>query len=91
MSDEGGERVADVETDDEIGEFVELGRLAVDDDEGRAIALGHRRKTGRRPHDKRRADHEKQIAVARQSLGASHRRFRHGLTERHRRRLDEAP
>ena len=35
---------------DQIGEFIELGRLAIDDDERRAVALGHQRKPRRRPH-----------------------------------------
>ena len=75
---------------DKIGDVVELCRLAVDDDERGAVALGHQRESGRRPHHQRRADGEKQVAAARQFFGPAHRLPRHRLAERHRRRLDEA-
>ena len=47
----------------QIRDFVEFGRLAIDDDESRAIALGHQRKSRRRPYHQRRADDEKQVAL----------------------------
>ena len=75
---------------DEIGDVVELGRLAIDDDEPRAVALGHQRKAGRRPDHQRRADGEEEIAGERQLLGAAHGGLRHGLAERDGRGLDVA-
>ena len=56
----------------------------------RAVALGHQRKSRRRPHHQRRADGEKQIAIAGQLLGPLHRRGRHRLPERHGGGLDVA-
>ena len=77
--------------DDEIGDVVELGRLAVEDDEPRAVASWPcSGKSGRRPDHERRADREKQIAGQRQRFGAPHRRLRHRLAEGDRRRLDVA-
>ena len=75
---------------DEIGEIVEFGRLAIDDDELRAVALRHQRKSRRRPHHQRRADREIEIGRHRQRFGVTHRRFRHRLAERDRRGLDIA-
>ena len=54
--DEGREGVADVATDDKVCDVVEIGRLAVDDHQRRAVALGHQRKPGRRPDHQRGAD-----------------------------------
>ena len=59
----GPEHVADVVIYYQIRNLIELGRFAIDDDECRAIAFGHERKTRRRPHHQRRADGEKQIAL----------------------------
>src|ERR1019366_4408887 len=49
VRDEGSEHVADVMVHDQIRNLIELGRLAVDDDEGGAVALGHEPKSRPRP------------------------------------------
>src|SRR5262245_15506169 len=45
LRDEGFEHRADVVTHDEVRDVVEVGRLAIDDDEPRAVALCHHRKS----------------------------------------------
>ena len=74
---------------DQVGVVVLIGRLAVDDDELRAVALGHLGKAGRRIDDERAAEHDEQIAGQRLLLGAQHRHFRHRLTEGDRRGLHD--
>src|SRR6202030_2807745 len=90
MHDEGLQHRADILTHDEIGNVVELGRLAVDDGKLCAVALRQQRKAGRRPDQKRRSDRQKQIAMKRKVLGALHCGIGHGLTERYGRGLDVA-
>src|SRR5580692_6067979 len=82
VRDEGFEHRSDVLTHDKVGNVVELGRLAIDDDKLGAVALRHQRKAGRRPDQERRADRQKQIAMKRKVLGALHCGIGHGLTER---------
>src|ERR1700739_809251 len=90
MHDERLQNRADVLTHDEIGRGVEIGWLAIDDDETRAVALGHQRKAGCRPNLQRRTDRQEQIATERQLFGAPHGRLWHRLAERNGRRLDKA-
>ncbi len=79
---------ADVETQNEIGKIVLIGRLIVEDHEACADVLGKHRKPGRGPDHQRGADRDQQIATCCQRLGATHRDFRHRLAERDRRGLD---
>jgi len=67
---------------------VEAGRLAVDDNEDRAVALGQLRKPGRRVDDERGARDDKQIGGERLDFGTAHRLDRHRLAKRDRRGLD---
>ena len=83
MSDERPERLSDVLTDDKVGDFIEIGRLTVDDDESRAVSFRVKRKSRGRPHHKRRTDRDKEIARGTQLLCTSHFMLRHGLTERY--------
>ena len=50
-ADRGAEGFADRPVQHEVGDRVEAGRLAVDDDQGGAVAIGELRKTGRRIDD----------------------------------------
>src|SRR5215204_1730100 len=68
--------------------MVEVGRLAVDDDESRAISFCHQRKSRRGPHHKRGPDGEEKVAAERQFFGTLHRGNGHCLAERYCRRLD---
>src|SRR5580692_18303 len=90
MHDEGLQQRADVLTHHKIGNFVELGRLTIDDCKLCAVALRHQRKAGRRPDQERRSDRQKQIAMKRKVLGALHCGIGHGLAERNGRGLDVA-
>src|SRR6202023_3364626 len=90
MHDEGLQHRADVLTHHEVGNFVELGRLTIDDRELGAVALRHQREYGRRPDQERRPDRQKQIAMKRKVLGALHCGIGHGLTERYGGGLDVA-
>src|SRR5215469_15082162 len=63
-----GERVTDVVADDEVGDVVELGRFAIENDQSCAIALGHQGESRRRPYHQRGTDREKQIALQRKFL-----------------------
>ena len=63
VGDEGSEHVADVFAYHQVGEIVEVGRVAIDDDESRAGALRRQRKSRRRPYDERRADSEEKAAI----------------------------
>src|ERR1700761_8822738 len=56
VAHEWPERVADVMPDDEIGHLVLLGGFVIDNNELRARAFCHQRKTRRRPDHQRRAD-----------------------------------
>src|SRR6202035_2159202 len=90
MHDEGLQHRADVLTHHKVGNFVELGRLTIDDRKLCAVALRNQRESGRRPDQERRADRQKQIAMKRKVLGALHCGIGHGLTERYGGGLDEA-
>src|ERR1700719_2611486 len=90
MHDEGLQHRADVLTHHEVGNFVELGRLTIDDRKLGAVALRHQREYGRRPDQERRPDRQKQIAMKRKVLGALHCGIGHGLTERYGGGLDVA-
>src|SRR5579864_4873527 len=90
VDDEGFEHRADVLTYDKVGDVVELGRLAIDDDEAGAAALRQQRKAGRRPDHEGGADRQKQIAMKRKVLGALHCGIGHRLAERYGRGLDVA-
>src|SRR3954454_2853577 len=83
MHDERSERLADVLPDDKVGDFIEIGRLTVDDDKARAISFRVKRKSGGRPDHKRRTDRDKEIAGGTQLLRASHFVLRHRLSERY--------
>ncbi len=58
--------------DDPVGERIELGGLAIDDDEAGAVVLGERREARRRVDHELRADGEEQVAAERLLLGAAH-------------------
>src|SRR5580765_1683784 len=90
VRDEGREHVADVMIDDQIGYLVELGRVAIDNDKASAVALGDQREAGGWPDDQRRPDRDEKIARLCKLLRPAHRHVGHRLTERYRRRLDEA-
>ncbi len=68
---------------------IEVGGLAVEDDELRPGALGERRKARRRIDHQRRAGGEEEVARQRLLLAAPHRLERHRLTERDGRRLHD--
>ena len=53
----------------EIGDFVELRLVPVDDDEARSVAFGGQRKARRRPNHQRRTDRQEEIALLGQFLG----------------------
>src|SRR5271165_4464805 len=82
---------ADRPVEYEIGDRVEAGRLAVDDDQCGTVALGQFREPGRRIDDERGAGDDEQIGGARLDLGAPHRLDRHRLAEGDRCSLDPAP
>ena len=42
VGDERSECIADVVADDQIGKIIEFRGLAIDDDESRAVAFGHK-------------------------------------------------
>src|ERR1700676_2059345 len=88
--DRGAERVADALVKQQIGDPIEPGRFAVDDRQGRAIALCQLGKPGRRIDHQRGAEHDEQISRQGRDLGAAHLALRHRLAERDRRGLDEA-
>src|SRR5262249_47265889 len=90
VGDEGFERPPDVRADDEIGQIVEIGRVAVENDKACPAALSQKWNPRCRPHHKRRADRQKQIAGAGKRFGATHGRLRHRLAKRDRRCFDVA-
>src|SRR6185503_10615157 len=90
MGEEGREGVADVALDDKVCDVAQIGRLAIDDHQRRAAALGQQRQPGRRPDHQRGADRQEQVAVPAQIFRALHGGRRHRLAERHRRGLDVA-
>lgn len=87
-ADRLAEHGADLPVDDQVGDRVEVGRLAVDDREAGAVLPGQRRKSGRRVDHQRGADREHQVAGERFGAGAVHLAFRHRLAEGDRGRLD---
>src|ERR1700722_777005 len=58
MNDKGCEHGPDILAHDQVGDFVEFGRLAIDDDKTRAITLCHQGEAGRRPDQERGADRQ---------------------------------
>ena len=50
MDDKARQDRADVGMNHEIGEIVEVRRLAIEDDQFGTVALGHQREAGRGPH-----------------------------------------
>ena len=62
MRNEGRENVTDVVVHNEIGNVVELGRVARDDDKTCTVAFGNEREAGRRPDHQRRTDRDEKIA-----------------------------
>src|SRR6266700_806908 len=87
--DRGAEGIANPLVDHQIGEFVEPGRLAVDDRQHGAAALGELGERGGRIDHQRRAEHDEEIGGQRGDFSAAHFGLRHRLTERDRRGLDE--
>ena len=71
----------DHELDDQIGLAIQRSRLAVDDDEFRAVPPCDQREGGRRIDHERRADGEEQIGLQGPLLRPRHRRLRHGLAK----------
>ena len=65
-------------------------RVAVDDDQRRAVLFRAQREVGRGKYRQRRAEHDEQVARHRFLLRALHRQSRHLLAERDRGRLDDA-
>ena len=84
----GGQDLLIAAVNNEVGNFVEFGRFAIDYDQSCTISFGHQGESGGRPHHQRRADCEEKITVKSQLLRAAHLAFGHRLTERDRRRLD---
>src|SRR5205807_10652757 len=84
---EGSKHGTDVLAHDEVRHVIEFRRVAIDNRQLRAVALGHEGKSGRRPHHEGRSDRQEQVAGRRQVFGAAHGGFRHGLAERDGRRL----
>ena len=64
-------------------------RVAVHDEERRAVLDGGARQARRRVDLERRSDHEERVGLRRVGEGLSGLSFRHRLTERDRRRLQE--
>jgi hypothetical protein len=60
-ADRGAEGVADRSVEHEIGDRIEAGRLAIDDHQDGAVALGELRKSGGRVHDQRRSGDDEEI------------------------------
>ena len=79
---------ADFAVYDEVGDAVEVGGLAIQDDEGGAGLLGEYWQPGGGVDDERRADGEEEVAGQRLALRALHLVLRHRLAEGDRRRLD---
>src|ERR671933_2316630 len=67
---------------------IEVGRLAVDDDELGAGLLGEKREARGRIDHERGTDGEEEVAGERLGLGPPHRRLGHGLAERNGGALD---
>ena len=81
MSDERRQHVADVMVHDQVGDVLELGRIAVDDDEARAVAFGHQRETGGRPDDQLGTNRDEKIARFCKLLRPTHGDVGHRLAE----------
>src|SRR5215469_16881577 len=88
VADEWTKRLADVEGNDEVRQFVLIGGFAIDDHEFRTAVLGHHGETGGWPHHERRSDRNEEIALLRKLGGAHHLLFRHGLPKGDGRGLD---
>src|SRR5215467_10561595 len=88
MRDKWRQNLTNIVANDEISDLVELGGLAIENDQTRPIAFGHQWEPGGWPHHQRRADGEKEITRHGHFFGTPHRRLRHRLPERHRRGLD---
>src|SRR4029077_3521380 len=71
-ADRSTEGVANGPVEHEVCDCVETGRLAVNDDQGGAVALGQFGKTSRRVDDERGAGHDEQIGGARLEFRAAH-------------------
>src|SRR5215813_11005808 len=88
VDDEGRKYRSDVLAYDNVGNFIEFGRFAIDNHQTSAVFFGKQGKSGGRPHHQRRADREKKITVKSQLFRAAHFALRHRLTEGNRRGLD---
>ena len=65
---------------DKIGDLIEIGRLAVEYDEPRAVLLGQHRESGRGPHHERGPDGKEQVALRRVLFCPAHRLHFHNET-----------
>jgi len=81
MGNKGCEYGPDVLADHEIGNIIEIGRLAIDNHQMRAISFCHQRKSGCGPHDQRGANRQEEVAAEREFLRATHGALRHRLSE----------
>src|ERR1700738_3614581 len=88
MRDKRRQHGTDVIAHHEIGQFIELGSLTIDNHEPGVVSFCHQRKSGGRPYDQGRANCEKKITVKRDLLSAAHLPLRHCLPERYRCGLD---
>src|SRR5712671_5503074 len=62
IRDESRKDRSDVLADHQVGNVVEFRCVAIEDDQSGAVALGHQRKAGGRPHHQRGADGKEEIA-----------------------------
>src|SRR5262249_15383644 len=76
---EWSEHICYFSTYHEIGNIVEVGGLAVENNQLRPRALRPKRKAGRRKDHQRRADHNEKISTSRHCFGPGHLPFRHCL------------
>ena len=80
-----GRAPTDLGAHHQIGDRVEFRRLAIDDDQRRALALGDDREGRGRKDHQRRADDEEQVRLQGQRMRLAHLVLRHRLAERDRR------
>ena len=90
VADERREDGADVFAHHEIGDLVEIGRFAIDDDQFRAVLFGYQTESGRGPDHERCAYRDEKVARQRELARTPHCRIGHRLAERDGRGLDIA-
>src|SRR5262249_43511370 len=87
VDDERRKYRSDVLAYDNVGNFIEIGRFAIDNHQTSAVSFGEQGESRGRPYHQRRADGQKKITDTLQLCGAPLSALRHRRTKENRRRF----